>query len=253
MTYTDRFSALTSWLDSTHGGQAFTVQPASEDASFRRYFRIGLGKTTYIAMDAPPQLEDCESFVRIDRLLEANHLHVPHIYAADLSLGFILLSDLGKTAYLDKLNTDTVDRLYGDALDALFIMQTSVPHGTLPPYDEALLNREMSLFREWFLQTHLALKLDIEAENILAETFGLLTENALAQPKVFVHRDFHSRNLMITDSNNPGILDFQDAVSGPIAYDLVSLLRDCYIAWPDSRVYAWVADYHARLVRHGLL
>lgn len=249
----ERFNALKSWLMTIYSRQDFTVQPASEDASFRRYFRVYLGNTTYIAMDAPPQLEDSESFVNVDTLLETHQLHVPHIFAADLTQGFILLSDLGSSAYLDKLSSDSADRLYGEALDALFIMQTRVPHDPLPPYDAALLNREMALFQDWFLRTHLALELDADAESTLAGTFQYLAENALAQPKVFVHRDFHSRNLMVTDHNNPGILDFQDAVSGPITYDLVSLLRDCYIAWPDSRVYAWVAAYHDRLVEHGFI
>lgn len=253
MNNTDRFAALKSWLGTIHCGQTFSVHPASEDASFRRYFRVHLGNTTYIAMDAPPHLENSESFVNVDMLLEAHQLHVPHIFEADLAQGFILLGDLGNAAYLDNLNAGTADRLYRDALHALLIMQTEVPHNTLPPYDEALLNREMSLFRDWFLQTHLAVELDTDAENILADTFRHLTENALAQPKVFVHRDYHSRNLMVTDSNNPGILDFQDAVSGPLTYDLVSLLRDCYIAWPDSQVYAWVKAYHKRLVQHGIL
>lgn len=250
---TDRFNALKVWVSTLQGGQNFTIQPASEDASFRRYFRIHIGNTTYIAMDAPPQYEDSNSFVDIDKLLEAYQLHVPHIYNADLTQGFILLSDLGSTAYLDKLNAGTVDGLYGDALDALFAIQTRVPHDKLPPYDNALLNREMALFRDWFLQTHLGLVLDTATEVILNDTFQCLTENALAQPLVFVHRDYHSRNLMVTGHNNPGILDFQDAVSGPVTYDLVSLLRDCYIAWPDSQVYAWAEAYHSRLVQHGLL
>jgi aminoglycoside/choline kinase family phosphotransferase len=249
----DRFHALKTWVSDLHGARNFTIEPASADASFRRYFRVDLGNTTYIAMDAPPEHEDCESFVNIDRLIESHGLHVPHIFNADLGQGFILLSDLGSAAYLDKLNTDTVDRLYGDALNALFTMQTEVPCDGLPPYDDTLLNREMALFRDWFLQTHLGLELDAGAEAILNDTFGYLTENALAQPKVFVHRDYHSRNLMVTGHNNPGILDFQDAVSGPVTYDLVSLLRDCYVAWPDSRIYAWAAAYHRRLVQYGFL
>lgn len=249
----DRYHALKAWVNTIHDGRNFTIQPASEDASFRRYFRIHLGNTTYIAMDAPPEHEDSESFVNVDKLLEFHRVHVPHIFNTDLTQGFILLDDLGSTAYLDKLNTGTVDQLYGDALNALFTMQTRVPHDQLPPYDHALLNREMALFRDWFLQTHLGLELDTDAEAILNDSFRYLTENALAQPKVFVHRDYHSRNLMVTGHNNPGILDFQDAVSGPITYDLVSLLRDCYIAWPDSRVDAWTAAYHNRLVQHGFL
>lgn len=249
----DRFNALEAWLTAIHGEQRFAIQPASEDASFRRYFRVHLGNTTYVVMDAPPQLEDSRNFVDIDKLLEAHQVHVPHIFHVDLTQGFILLSDFGSTAYLDKLDAGNVDRLYGDALFALFNIQTRVPHAGLPLYDDTLLNREMALFHDWFLRTHLALKLDADAETTLNNTFQYLSENALAQPRVFVHRDYHSRNLMITGSNNPGILDFQDAVSGPVTYDLVSLLRDCYIAWPDSQVYAWLAAYHGRLVQHGFL
>jgi hypothetical protein len=253
MTHIDRLAELKHWLGQIVGSRDFTVQPASEDASFRRYFRVKVGDESYIVMDAPPTLEDCRDFVKIAKLLESHGLHVPHIFNADLTQGFLLLSDLGDTLYLSRLNRNSVDTLYGDALDALLSIQTCTPHTELPPYDATLLDREMALFRDWFLLTHLQLTLDTDAESIITETFTQLRASALVQPQVFVHRDYHSRNLMVTDINNPGILDFQDAVSGPISYDLVSLLRDCYIAWPDSQIDRWVTDYHARLLTHKLI
>ncbi len=243
---------LEAWLRDDLG-LAFTgIAPASADASFRRYFRLRLPDgSSRIVMDAPPAHEDTGPFRRIAALLAGMGLHVPQVLAADTGRGFLLLSDLGERTYLPALNDATADALYGDALDALRILQAHGP-ADLPPYDHALLMQEMALFRDWFLGTHLRLTLDDGEQALLERTFAALAGSALEQPVVIVHRDYHARNLMVSDPN-PSILDFQDAVMGPVTYDLVSLLRDCYIAWPRERVEAWVREHHARLRAEGLL
>jgi hypothetical protein len=197
-------------------------------------------------MDAPPDKEDCRPFVDVAARLETAGLHVPHIHAADLAQGFLLLEDLGSVSYLQALDETTADRLYGDAIDALVRLQQAGVEG-LPPYDEALLRRELQLFPEWLLERHLGLALSEDERRVLDRTFDLLVENALEQPVVCVHRDYHSRNLMVVSERNPGIIDFQDAVAGPITYDLVSLLRDCYIRWPADRVARWLRDFQERV------
>ena len=205
-------------------------------------------------MDAPPENEDCRPFVDIARALFDAGLHVPQILEEDLEQGFLLLDDLGDRQYLDELNGETVERLYGDALGALVTLQVCGPQDhELPPYDEALLMQEMELFREWFLLRHLALSLDEDTSRMLDQVFRLLADNALQQPRVCVHRDYHSRNLMVTEQHNPGILDFQDAVFGPVTYDLVSLLRDCYIAWPREQVEDWALGFHELAMQSGIL
>ncbi len=240
----DRFSQLAHWLKETCGLRDLALTPASEDASFRRYFRVErAGQAPLIAMDAPPDKEDSRPFVEVAGRLSDAGLHVPKIHAQDLGQGFLLLEDLGSTSYLQALNAESVDRLYGDAMQALLTLQQKAPTAGLPPYDRALLMREMQLFPDWLLERHLGLTLTEGERQMLDETFELLVESALEQPVVCVHRDFHSRNLMVVDDNNPGIIDFQDAVAGPITYDLVSLLRDCYISWPTDRVGAWVEGF----------
>jgi len=205
-------------------------------------------------MDAPPDREDCRPFVYISRLLRDLGLHVPEILAEDTAQGFLLLSDLGSRLYLDELNEANVDRLYGDALGALATLQGCGPaDGRLPRYDRKLLLAEMSLFRDWLLGTHLEMTLNDSERQRLEESFELLVANALEQPVVCVHRDFHSRNLMVSDHHNPGILDYQDAVIGPVTYDLVSLLRDCYIDWPRSRVEGWALGYYELARQTGIL
>jgi len=206
-------------------------------------------------MDAPPAQEDCRPFIHIAQTLLGLGLHVPTIFKADLEQGFLLLSDLGSRQYLPELNEASVEQLYGAALEALLVMQTrcDIVSAALPPYDHALLMREMGLFHDWFVQQHLGLELTADQSAALQHTYQLLAASALEQPQVCVHRDYHSRNLMITEQHNPGILDFQDAVIGPITYDLVSLLRDCYISWPPERVYAWATQYHGRAYAAGLL
>ncbi|WP_455217142.1 aminoglycoside phosphotransferase family protein, partial [Kaarinaea lacus] len=227
-----RLDLLKQWLSDVLDDGVIDVVPASEDASFRRYFRVSSDTHpghTLVAMDAPPDKEDTAPFIAISRLLVDAGVHAPEVMNINSEQGFLLLTDLGSQPYLDALNDDTVDELYGDALDTLLRMQREVSHesSTLPPYDQALLLREMELFREWYLTKYRNLSLTDDQQNMLDLVYQRLADSALSQPEVFVHRDYHSRNLMVTGENNPGVLDFQDAVIGPLTYDLVSLLRDC--------------------------
>ena len=249
-----REQALQHWLGETLGFSDYSLEPASADASFRRYFRVRHAGQTHIVMDAPPDKEDCRPFVQIAEAFSQAGLHVPDVRQSDLEQGFLLLSDLGDQPYLDALNADTVDRLYGDALGALATLQgCAAGIELLPAYDHTLLMAEMSLFRDWLLQQHCAIALGRDAEENLQTSFEYLADNALQQPQVCVHRDYHSRNLMVLPVHNPGILDFQDAVVGPVTYDLVSLLRDCYIAWPREQVEHWVLGYWELAIQTGIL
>jgi len=249
----DRKIKIEQWLTDTIGMTGYTIELASGDASFRRYFRITSDEKTSIVMDAPPDKEDCGPYIKVAEALAYCGLHVPEILARDLDQGFLWLSDLGNVQYADVLKPETVDKYYQDAMDALIKLQTaSKPEGVdLPPYDHALLMREMELFREWFVGQHMGLELDPEEQKLFETTFEFLARSALDQIQVWVHRDYHSRNLMLVDNLNPGVLDFQDAVVGAITYDLVSLLRDCYIAWPIQQVNDWVKQYHQKLIRTG--
>ncbi len=246
-----RLEAIKHWLITGPGVPDFHIEPASADASFRRYFRVQSGQSSYIVMDAPPGQEDCTAFIAISALMHERGLHVPEVLATDLQQGFLLLTDLGQRMYLAELKRDTADALYGDALQALVTLQAAGP-ARLPPYDRQLLMAEMALFPDWYVARHLQRTLSGVQQAILSETFEFLCEAALQQPQVVVHRDYHSRNLMISEPN-PGILDFQDAVMGPVSYDPVSLLRDCYIRWPASRVEAWARQYHRMASEAGLL
>ncbi|MDP3608846.1 MAG: phosphotransferase [Methylophilus sp.] len=247
----DRKQQLEAWLQEVLGNETFTLTTASADASFRRYFRVHTANQTLIAMDAPPPQEDCRPFVRIAGLLLAAGLNVPKILAQEIQLGFLLLSDLGDTTYLSVLNAENAQRLYGDATQALIQMQLASQPDVLPPYDEALLTREMQLFPDWYLAKHLDVTLDEVQNRVLQQTFAILNQNILAQAKVTVHRDYHSRNLMVCE-DNPGILDFQDAVYGPITYDLVSLLKDAYIVWDEEKIIDWTARYWQSARKAGL-
>jgi N-acetylmuramate 1-kinase len=254
-----RLKVLKQWLDDTLDVNEYEVQPASEDASFRRYFRVFAAGKSYIAMDAPPDKENTEPFIRIGKRLFALGLNVPEILYQDVESGFLLLDDLGDRTYLNELNQnksnrEIVERLYGDAMGALVVLQagTFSEPGFLPDYDAALLMQEMNLFPEWYLGKHLGINLNDEQLQIIEKCFQVLAEMALMQPRVWVHRDYHSRNLMLTSRNNPGILDFQDAVTGPVTYDLVSLLRDCYIAWPREQVTDWAKGYFQLAQESGL-
>ncbi|MGH8736842.1 MAG: aminoglycoside phosphotransferase family protein [Burkholderiales bacterium] len=238
-----RLDALERWLAAQLPGNAFALTPASEDASFRRYFRAALEDgRSFIAMDAPPDKEDCRPFVHVARLLCEAQVNAPQIHAQDLARGFLLLSDLGHTTYLAALNDGNADVLFDDAIGALVRWQLGTRAGELPPYDEALLRREMALFPEWYLGRHLGLALSAAQQAALEAAFARLAASALAQPSVYVHRDYMPRNLMLCELN-PGVLDFQDAVIGPISYDIASLLRDAFISWDEARVLDWCARY----------
>src|SRR5450756_1356122 len=246
-----RQEQLTEWLHSLFPNEKFAIAPASADASFRRYFRATFDNRTLIVMDAPPQHEDCRPFLHVAKLFEDAGTHVPHVYAQDLSQGFLLLSDLGNTTYLQVLNHGTARGLYGAATDALIKIQLASRENELPPYDEAMLLREMRLFPEWYIGKHLNVTLS-EAQNAKLETvFARIIANNLAQPRVYVHRDYHSRNLMVAEPN-PGILDFQDAVYGPITYDLASLFKDAYIRWEEAEVIDWLRRYWEQARKAGL-
>ena len=250
----ERLAELQYWLADELGFGDFTMVPASSDASFRRYFRVTNGKTSQIVMDAPPDKEDCGPFISIASTLADLGLNVPLILEADLRRGFLLMSDLGSVHYLQALNEQNVERLYGDALRALQLLQTApVEDAGIPDYDRDLLLREMALFRDWYLARHLQLAMSEALGEVLEQSFAFLAEEALGQPRAWVHRDYHSRNLMVTEMSNPGILDFQDAVIGPVTYDLVSLLRDCYVRWPQERLMGWVRDYLAISQAKGML
>jgi len=233
-----RLENIKNWISSELKLQNYKIEVASADASFRRYFRVTAEDKSWVIMDAPPDKEDCESFIYVAKLIEEAGVQSPHIYQFNQSQGFMQLSDLGSTAYLEKLNTQSADALYADAIHALSKMQSI--QAELPSYDETLLQTEMSLFKDWYLIKHLNVTLDATQNKTIADTFKILEKSALQQPVVFVHRDYHSRNLMVTENNNPGVIDFQDAVNGPISYDLVSLIKDCYIAWPRKKQLQWI-------------
>ncbi len=250
----ERWDLLHQWLSEVLKHNDFSVQPASSDASFRRYFRVQQKQQTWIVMDAPPEKENSHPFVHIAQLFEQIGLNVPKIYASDFEQGFFLLSDLGNTVYLGQLNQRSVARLYGDAIRALITLQTYGPQqGELPDYDRALLLREMQLFIDWYCIKYQQIQLAPTEQQAIASVFELLIESALAQVKVCVHRDYHSRNLMVCADKNPGILDFQDAVIGPVSYDLVSLLRDCYITWPKDEVIHWLNEYYQGACQAGII
>lgn len=248
----ERRNRLEQWLATPLRGARFSLTPASEDASFRRYFRATLEDgRTFIAMDAPPDKEDSRPFVRIARLLADAGVHAPVVHALDLDVGFLLLSDLGTRTYLAELNAANAASLMADATDALIRWQLASRPGELPPYDEALLRREMNLFPEWYVARHRRKTLSASQAQALEGIFALLARSALAQPAVYVHRDYMPRNLMVCEPN-PGVLDFQDAVIGPITYDMVSLMRDAFISWPEERVIDWTVRYWEKARAAGL-
>jgi aminoglycoside/choline kinase family phosphotransferase len=245
---------LTRWVTEDLGFSDSSIEPASADASFRRYFRVTRGSDTYIVMDAPPDKEDLVPFLKVGRMLGAIGVNAPSVLARDEARGLLLLTDLGTRLYLDALrDAAAADSLYGDALAALREIQTAdaALGRQLPPYDHALLRREMELMPEWFLERHLGLTPSAAQRRMLDELFEALSRSAAEQPAVIVHRDYHSRNLLVTAQRNPGILDFQDAVWGPVTYDVVSLLKDCYIAWPAARVRGWALAFRDSLLERG--
>jgi aminoglycoside/choline kinase family phosphotransferase len=253
MIYADpRRDALERWLSTQLRGARFSLAPASEDASFRRYFRASLDDgASFVAMDAPPEKEDCRPFLHVARLLREAGVHAPQVHAQDVAQGFLLLTDLGTRTYLQELAPGNAPQLFADATDALVRWQLATRAGELPPYDEALLRREMQLFPDWYVAKHLAVELTDLQKETLEQVFALLVKSALAQPKVYVHRDYMPRNLMLSDPN-PGVLDFQDAVIGPISYDMVSLVRDAFLSWDEQPVLDWTARYWQKAKSAGL-
>ena len=249
-----RLVLIHEWLSRDLGMMPERVEPASADASFRRYFRVFHRGATSVLMDAPPGKEDVRPYLKVTRLLEHLGAHVPHVHHVDTDRGLLLMEDLGGTHYLSRFNAgEDPERLYGDALRVLADIQV---HGRdaaaeLAPYDREALARELALMPDWFLGKHLAVTLSGAESQIITRAFEFLIHEALEQPTVFVHRDFHSRNLMVVEDRNPGIIDFQDALRGPVGYDLVSLLKDCYISWPRERVEKWVKGFRALLRSKG--
>jgi aminoglycoside/choline kinase family phosphotransferase len=254
-----RLNTLRNWLKALQPSWQLdldTLAPASADASFRRYFRVKSKNSNFaslIIMDAPPQYEPLDAFIKVDFLLSEAGLNVPKILEQNTAEGFLLLGDLGNKTYLSELSDKTANHLYQGATEALVKMQLASKPDVLPNYDQALLQRELDLFPEWYLNKHLGMKLTGPQQGQLEKIFELILENNLAQAKVYVHRDYHSRNLMVTEENNPGVLDFQDAVYGPITYDAASLWRDAYIAWPEEKVIDWVIKFWEEGREAGLL
>ena len=253
-----RLNTLRSWLKALQPSwqlDLHTLTPASADASFRRYFRIESKNPdfgTLIVMDAPPQYEPLDAFIKVDLLLSDAGLNVPKILEKNIVEGFLLLNDLGTKTYLAELTPESADHLYQDATHALVQMQLASKPNVLPSYDEVLLKRELDLFPEWYLKKHLHIQLNAQQQAQLNQSFEFIIENNLTQAKVYVHRDYHSRNLMVAEKNNPGVIDFQDAVYGPITYDAASLWRDAYIAWPEERVIDWVIKFWEEGRKAGL-
>lgn len=222
--------------------QEVPLAPASSDASFRRYFRWEAQDRSFILMDAPPPQENCRPFVSIAAMLAEAGVHVPEILAADLDQGFLLLSDMGRQTYLDVIDSDNADQLFTDAIEALLTFQANAVPDALPAYDEALLRRELQLFPEWYVQRHLGHSFTADEQQLWDRTCQVLIDSALAQPRVLVHRDYMPRNLMFSQPN-PGVLDFQDAVVGPVTYDITSLFKDAFLSWPEARVLGWLQGY----------
>ena len=218
------------------------LTPASSDASFRRYFRWATPERSFIVMDAPPPQENCQPFVDIAALLASAGVHVPGILAQDVERGFLLLSDLGRQTYLDVLNPDNAERLFADAISALVNIQQLPMTAPLPSYDEALLRRELELFPEWYVKRHLGITFNDAQQAQWEAASRVLIDSALAQPKVLVHRDYMPRNLMVSQPN-PGVLDFQDAVYGPVTYDITCLFKDAFLSWPEPQVGDWLSGY----------
>jgi N-acetylmuramate 1-kinase len=252
MTVINRATQRLQWAQGILNNPAFSLESASADASFRSYWRGTDQGRSLIVMDAPPDKEDTGPWLAMAKRLTDAGLNAPLVHAVDADNGFVLMSDLGTRLFLPELTDESADGLYSQAFDALLRMQTRVPSTDLPAYDEARLVAEMELMPTWFFQRHLGYNPECEQWDIIESAFRALINNANRQTACFVHRDFHSRNLLISESGDPGILDFQDAVHGPMTYDLVSILRDCYIEWPEQRVEAWVEDYRQRAQAAGL-
>ncbi len=249
---TDRAALRLAWTRQALSDPALELQVASADASFRSYWRTCSGGHSWIIMDAPPGREDITPWLEIGQRLATAGLHVPAVRAADVAQGFVLMEDLGERLYLSALDTDSADDLYAPAIEAILAMQARVPATGLPAFDEPWMMTELELMPEWFLRRHLGMVLECEDWDPVESAFRAILNAAHAQPQRFMHRDFHSRNLLVLEDATPGVIDFQGAMRGPLAYDLASLLRDCYIAWPQDRVAAWCEAYRRSAVELGL-
>jgi aminoglycoside/choline kinase family phosphotransferase len=248
----ERQQQIREWLGRLAPGRGFSLAPASADASFRRYFRVSYGDGgSRIVMDAPPDREDLRPWLHVQQLFHGAGVHVPEVLAAEMDQGFLLLSDLGATTYLAALDETNADTHYRAAIDALVKIQLASRPGQLPAYDRALLKRELDLFPDWYAAKHVGTPLTDEKRSRLEAVFEKILAVNLGEPAVYVHRDYHSRNLMVT-APNPGIIDFQDAVHGPITYDLVSLFKDAYIEWPEEQVLDWLVRYWEQARKAGL-
>ena len=237
--------ALNNWLKTILGETPFTVSPLAGDASFRRYFRMQSQGLVRVIMDAPPNKEPIAPFIQIANLFAEHGVHTPAIYAIDEKQGFLLLEDLGDALLLNVISSDNVDTLYTMAMTTILDIQ-QMPASMLPSFDQSFMQQELSLFSEWFLKQHLGLQLTSEENQLIQNTVDWLTTQLSHQPQVVIHRDYHSRNLIVL-KNGLGVIDFQDAMRGPYTYDLVSLLKDCYIQWPRKKIMAWVASFHQHL------
>ena len=254
-----RLAQLTAWLAPLALVRQDSARPASSDASFRRYYRFDvlpalhaqLGPTL-VAMDAPPERENVPAFVHVAGLLHGAGVQVPAIVARDVENGFLLLSDLGTTTYLQRLTVDNAPLMYSDAVNTLIKFQLHSQAGVLPDFDRTFVLRELNIFPEWYIGKHLGITMTEEQSAQLSAVFEAIIANVLAQQQVFMHRDFHSRNLMFMEQGNPGVLDFQDAVFGPVTYDLGSLLRDAYVQWDEEMVLDWVVRYWQAAKKVGL-
>lgn len=248
-----RLSLLHNWVATVLPDTAFHIVSVAGDASFRRYFRVNANNQSFIVMDAPPTLENCEPFVAIANAFQQSSVRLPKIIALDLEKGFLLLSDFGDQQLLPILNDDSADQLYRSAIDVLMLMQhcDAIPHYSLPHFDDAQYWREFDIFFTWYLQKHQQKNMTLSDETALKKYYQLLIDSAHEQPAVFVHRDYHSRNIMLCEDGELGILDFQDALRGPVTYDLVSLLRDCYIAWPQSQIETWVHYFYEKQIEEN--
>ena len=251
----ERLSLLHNWVATILPSTTFHIVSLAGDASFRRYFRVIANDRRYVVMDAPPALENCQPFVAIANAFQSSSVRMPDIIAFDLSQGFLLLSDFGDQQLLPILNDDSADALYRSAIDVLMQMQRCdvTANYALPHFDDAQYWREFDIFFTWYLQKHQQKNISLHEETELKKYYQLLIDSALEQPAVFVHRDYHSRNIMLCEDGGLGILDFQDALHGPVTYDLVSLLRDCYIAWPQSQVEAWIYYFYEKQIQENAL
>ena len=247
----DRFHALGAWIAASLGGVPYRIERASTDASFRRYFRVFLDAGTLIAMDAPPERENSRAFIQVASLLRAAGLNAPQVLHHDLEQGFLLVTDLGTTLYLAALNEGNAQRLFGDATTALALWQQASRPGVLPEYDESLLRRELDLFADWYIARHLGVTLSSHQRAALEGVYAAILRRNLGEARVYVHRDFMPRNLMVAEPN-PGILDFQDAVHGPVSYDVACLFRDAFVSWEEERVLDGTIRYWEKARRAGL-